>query len=300
MANDRSEFAPQVRDGAWWSGDSRMAANGRANEVIMTKLGMMERPDLSEVEAVQMGHVMQPIIGKLAQERLKIELKDADYSMTHKTESWLRSHFDFISADGKTLVEAKNYGSHQRNKFDPESMLVPAADLAQCVHEAAVHGVSRVVLAVLFGGSEFHTFDLQISDIQKEDLIKEMARYWGAVVGGTPLPPEDTTQAKTMWPIGTASSITAAQDMERIASALKNMSIKRKELETEEDKLKTYLQTYMSTHSELISVDGKILATWKNSKSSKTFDKNLFKSAFPDMYEQFVVDIPGSRRFLVK
>jgi hypothetical protein len=56
----------------------------------------------------------------------------------------------------------------------------------------------------------------------------------------------------------------------------------------------------MSTHSELISVDGKILATWKNSESSKTFDKNPFKSAFPDMYEQFVVDIPVSLRFLVK
>lgn len=63
MANDRDDFAPEVRNAAWWSGDTRRAANGRANEAVLEKLGMKERADLSGVEAVQMGHVMQPIIG---------------------------------------------------------------------------------------------------------------------------------------------------------------------------------------------------------------------------------------------
>ena len=77
MANDRNDFLPEVRNSAWWSGDSRMAANGRGNDAVLQKLGVMERPVLSEVEAVQMGHVMQPIIGQLAQQKLGIELKEA-------------------------------------------------------------------------------------------------------------------------------------------------------------------------------------------------------------------------------
>ena len=125
---------------------------------------LMERPDLSDVEAVQMGHVMQPLIGRLAQDRLQIELKDADYALTHRTESWMRSHFDFISSDGKTLVEAKNYNAMVRNKFDVEANIIPASDMAQIIHEAAVHNVDRVVLAVLFGGQEFQTFDFTITD----------------------------------------------------------------------------------------------------------------------------------------
>ena len=112
MANAQSDFAPEVRNSAWWSGDSRKAANGRGNEAVLEKLGLKERPDLSGIEAVQMGHVMQPVIGRLAQDKLRIELKDADYALTHSRESWLRSHFDFISADGKTLVEAKNYNAN--------------------------------------------------------------------------------------------------------------------------------------------------------------------------------------------
>ena len=91
MANDRNDFAPEIRASAWWSGDSRKAANGRGNEAVLEKLGLKELPDLSDNEAVQMGHVMQPIIGRLAQDRLGIELKDADYALTHPKETWLKS-----------------------------------------------------------------------------------------------------------------------------------------------------------------------------------------------------------------
>ena len=66
-----SDFSPETRNSAWWSGDSRLAAQGRANEAILQKQGKMERPDLSNVEAVQMGHVMEPVIGKLAQQKLQ-------------------------------------------------------------------------------------------------------------------------------------------------------------------------------------------------------------------------------------
>jgi len=69
MANVQTDFAPDVRNSAWWSGDSRMAANGRAVDVILTKQGKREAPDLSDVEAVQMGHIMQPVIGRLFQDK---------------------------------------------------------------------------------------------------------------------------------------------------------------------------------------------------------------------------------------
>ena len=145
MANDRADFEPTVRNAAWWSGDSRKAANGRGNEAVLEKLGLKDIPDLSDVEAVQMGHVVQPVIGQLAQNKLGIELKDADYALTHPKETWMRSHFDFISSDGKTLVEAKNYNAAVRNKFDAEALIIPAADMAQLIHEAACHNVEQVV-----------------------------------------------------------------------------------------------------------------------------------------------------------
>lgn len=300
MANARDDFAPEIRNAAWWSGDSRKAANGRGNDAVLEKLGLKERPDLSQVEAVQMGHVMQPVIGRLAQDKLKIELKDADYALTHPKETWLRSHFDFISADGKTLVEAKNYNANVRNKFDAEACIVPAADMAQLVHEAAVHGVERIVLAVLFGGQNFETFDFTISDAQKESLIKDMARFWGAVATKQPLDPETPEQAKIIYAQDRGTSIVAPQPIEKAANALKYVKEQIKALEEKEEQLLTALQSHMQWSSELTSFDGKVLATWKNTKPSKKFDSKLFQQQMPDLYEKFMVETPGVRRFLLK
>jgi len=298
--NDRQDFEPEIRNAAWWASDSRQAANGRGNDVVLTKLGLKTPPDLSEVEAVQMGHVMQPLIGRLAQDRLKMELKNADYMLTHPKESWMRSHFDFISADGKTLVEAKNYNAIVRNKYDSDANIVPAADMAQLIHQSACHGIDHVVLAVLFGGQNFETFTFDITDDQRTDLIKDMALYWGAVQTGQPLEPETVAQAKLVYAVDNGSRVSAGSNVEKAVTQLKAIKKQIKELETAEEQYQLAIQNYMKTGSELVSVGGTILATWKQAKSSERFNAALFEAAMPDIYDSFVVAQPGSRRFIVK
>ena len=300
MANDRNDFLPEVRNSAWWSGDTRKAANGRANDAVMEKLGLKERKDLSAVEAVQMGHVMEPVIGRLAQDRLQIELKEADYALTHPKETWLRSHFDFISADGTTLVEAKNYNAAVRNKFDPDTNRIPPADLAQCIHEATVHNVNRVYLAVLFGGQEFHTFEVNVSEAQKDELIQTMAVYWSHVASKTPMAPETPDQARELFKVDTGCGVVANAQAEQAIVLLQQLQSQIKGLEAQEEHLKTLLMNYIGDNSELVTVDGRVLATWRSAKASKRFDSKLFQKAMPDIYDQFVVESAGSRRFLIK
>ena len=300
MANDRNDFVDEVRDAAWWGSDSRKAASGKGNEVVLEKIGLKPKADLSAIEAVQMGHVMQPIIGRLAQDKLGIELKEADYMMTHFKETWMRSHFDFISADGKTLVEAKNYNAAVRNKFDADANIIPAADMAQLIHECAVHGVDDIVLAVLFGGQNFEVFKFTITQEQKEQLIKDMARYWSAVATRTPLEAEDTEQTKLIYSVSAPTAITAPQSLEQICQALVYTKEQLTKWEAEEERLKVDIQKFMGVNSELVTLDGRVLATWKSSKGSHKFDQKLFESAMPDVYKSFVRETAGSRRFLIK
>jgi len=300
MANDRNDFAPEIRNSAWWSGDSRMAANGRGVDAVLEKLGVKERPDLSEVEAVQMGHVMQPVIGQLASAKLGIELKEADYALTHPKETWMRSHFDFISADGKTLVEVKNYNASVRNKFDTEANIIPAADMAQLIHEAACHNINDIVLAVLFGGQNFEVFKFTIEEGQKEQLIKDMARYWSHVASKQYPEPETTEQAKLIYSVSAPTSITAPQSLEQMVQALNYTKEQLKKWEDEEEKLKVEIQKFMGVNSELVTLDGRVLATWKSAKPSMSFDKKLFEKSMPDVYKSYVREVAGSRRFLIK
>jgi len=297
-----SDFSPETRNSAMWSGDARMIAQGKANQVILTKLGRMPIPDLSDVEAVQMGHVMEPVIGRLAQERLGIDLEKIEDAFTHPTESWLKSHFDFVGREnGKpVLVEAKNYNAGTRNKFDPDTGLMPAADLAQVVHEATVFGCQVVYLAVLFGGQEFVLIRTEVTDQMKADHTRLMANVWGNVVNKTTLPPEDTEQAKLLYPISADSGKIASGAVEGACQALSRVKQQIKQLENTEEQLLTMLQGYMQESERLVNVEGSVLATWKSAKISKSFDSKLFQSAMPDIYNKFVMDKQGSRRFLLK
>ena len=300
MANARDDFAPEIRNSAWWASDTRMVMNGKAVEVIMQKQGKIDPPDLSQVEAVQMGHVMQPIIGRLAQDRLNMELKDADYPLTHPDHSWLRSHFDFISADGRVLVEAKNYNINARNKFDADTNRIPPADYAQILHEATVHRVDRVILAVLFGGQEFQTFDFTFTDEEKQNLIKDMAVYWGHVKADTLPAPETLEATKLIYPNDNGQSMVASQALETAIQQLKQIKGQIKVYEEQSDILETAIRGTMQNYGDIVSVSGETLVTWRSAKASKRFSSDLFKQSMPEVYEQFIVEIPGSRRFLVK
>jgi predicted phage-related endonuclease len=261
----------------------------------------MEIPDLSGIEAVQMGHVMEPVIANLASQKLGVRLEKIEEALTHPKHPWLRSHFDYHGKlNGETiLVECKNYNAAVRNKFD-DSGLIPAADMAQLIHEAAVYGVRHIYLAVLFGGQEFVLLPFEITDEQKEELIQQMAVFWGHVQAGTVLPPETPEQARLIYPTGLDNTKMASRTVEEACRTLQVVKGQIKALEAQEMALLTLVQGYMQDCNQLATFDGSVLATWKNAKHSERFDSKLFQSSMPDVYEKFVVNVPGSRRFLVK
>jgi len=82
--------------------------------------------------------------------------------------------------------------------------------------------------------------------------------------------------------------------------AIAEKKAKMKELEEAEDGLKEFIQSWMKEKATVTAFDGSILATWKTAKPSKRFSAELLKSAMPQIYEQFVIEQPGSRRFLIK
>lgn len=294
-------FDPVERRKAIWATDARKIADGRAVQVYLEKRGEADPPDLSQIEAVQMGHVMQPVIGRLTEERLGIRIKDMDVAVQHPTEAWMWSHFDFISQDGDTLIEAKNYNAMARNKFgDNGSTHVPAPDYYQCLHEATVLGVNTVILAVLFGGNEFCTFPLTFSDAEKEHLVKTEAELWARIQAGNPPEAGNSDDLRKVYPQDSGEQKLATKEVELAISRLADIKSQITALEKKESELTADIQTYMAKYAELVTYDGRILATWKTAKSSKKFSADLFKQAMPDIYNQFVVEQAGSRRFLVK
>ena len=103
-----------------------------------------------------------------------------------------------------------------------------------------------------------------------------------------------------IWPTGLDNTKMASRTVEEACRTLQVVKGQIKALEAQEAALMTLVQGYMGECNQLATFDGSVLATWKNAKYSERFDSKLFQSAMPEVYEKFVVNIPGSRRFLVK
>jgi hypothetical protein len=106
--------------------------------------------------------------------------------------------------------------------------------------------------------------------------------------------------AKLVYKVDNGTNLLATQSLEQACQVLKVLKEQIKALEGQEHDLVSKIQGYMMESSQLVSVDGNVLATWKASKASKKFNAELFKSSMPDIYEKFVTEQPGSRRFLLK
>ena len=298
-----SDFDPEIRNAAIWSGDSRRIAKGDACAVVLEKLGRTPIEDISDREEVQMGHRMQPVVARIFEEVHNERLKDMDVALSHPKHPWLRSHFDYVSADGSYLVECKNYNANMAQYYsEPEEypVRVPPADYAQCLHEAIVHGTDIVWLAVLFGGQRYRDFRLTFTDQEKEDWVKKLAEVWGNIKTNTIPEPSNPDQAREVWPMDNGNTIVANKQIELLCVQLAQNKAAAKQLDEKIEIQQSQIMAYMNDHASLVDITGKTLVTWKSSKSSKRFSAELFKTNMPDLYEKFVVEQMGSRRFLVK
>lgn len=94
--------------------------------------------------------------------------------------------------------------------------------------------------------------------------------------------------------------ITCSIEMAIIIDELKNLREHKKQVEKREEDLKQQLYNHMQENEEAITEDGEILATWKYSADSQYFDTERFKKESPELFEEFVLTRPGSRRLVIK
>lgn len=271
-------------------------------QVWLEKIGQDLPADEPEREEVQMGHVMQPIIGRLYEQRTGRRVRDLDgVSMQHSTIPWMRSHFDFEVAGEKRLVEAKNFAIQRMREFGEDgSGDVPWDCLVQCIHEAAVYQVPVVDLAVLFGGQRFRIFEIEINQEVTQDVIDQLGHFWDLVQTKTPPPPLDSTDCRLLYPKGDEQTVIADASIEAACIRLSTLRDQTDKMLDAQEGLKLHIQAAMGEHSILRSRDGTLLATWKKAKDSRVLDTKALLAQMPGIYEQYCVTRPGSRRFLPK
>ena len=293
-----------MTDISLWPSDSRLVALGQSCEVVLVKQGRKEPEEPGYIsETVDLTPRLAPMIADIFEDTHGVRLRSlADTEGTHPRHPWMRSRFSFVTQDNAALVECRNYSADEILNFsDPEEAIrIPPGDMAECIHQAAVYGVGKVWLAVLFGGQCYRDYEIDISDAIKDAWVQELAEVYGHIVSNSTPEPETPAQARLLWPMGGEQVLVATPEIERLCAEFKRVRGAVKELQTMGSQLKRMLMAAMRSHGEIVSPSGKSLATWKTPRDSRQFSESLLKSAMPHIHQQFMVDVPGVRNLRVK
>jgi putative phage-type endonuclease len=267
-------------------------------QVWMEKIG--NPMPFEESEAMKMGHIMQPVIARLYEDKYETRLRDLEgTTLWHPKISFMGSHFDYVTADNKTLVEIKNFHPARQKEFgDDGSDDIPMDCLVQCVHEAIVFGVTRVDLAVLFGGQSFKVYPITINPDTADMVIEREEKFWRQVVEREAPAPIDPEETRRLFPRDNGQAVMASGEVAHVVSQLTALRGNMKQAEELENRLITQIQAAMGDAAVLGAPSGDILATWKLSKASRRVDSDALKKA--GLYEQYSKETAGSRRFLLK
>jgi putative phage-type endonuclease len=225
----------------------------------------------------------------------------------HPQHSYISAHIDRFVVQGSTSSPTRILECKTANPFSSSdwgevgSDQVPMSYLCQCVWYMAITGIDKTDLAVLFGNSDFRIYEIARDPALEELVIAKASTFWDEhVLKDIPPPVSNEEDCQTLFSKGDPEkSIEAKQQTLELTKRLHALN---SEIKTCEEELSTIKQTIMSQmgEAELLTYQGRTLATWKAPKPSFRLDSKRFELEHPDLASSYKLPIQNSRRLVIK
>jgi putative phage-type endonuclease len=264
---------------------------------------------------LRFGHHVEPFIAQEYERQTGLRTVTHAPTIFHPDHGFMFAHVDRLvlaedenlAAEGQriyaqTLLECKTASVFNRDEWgEPGSDQVPPNYLVQCVWYMAVTQCKRADLAVLLGNQDFRIYQIH-RDMELENLVLDHAReFWfDHVLSKVPPSPVTEEDIRTLYPKEVAGRVIEA-DHELLANLknYKSTQAKISDLNEQCDALRKDILERMG-EAEQITLNHKVLATWKASKPAQRLDTKALAAAHPELAEQFTMQGVISRRFVVK
>jgi len=195
----------------------------------------------------------------------------------------------------KGILECKT----TQKTIDPDDL--PKHWFIQLQYQLGVAEFEQGSLAWLSAGRDFGYMDFPFKLDFYEFLSEEVERFWTDNLIGNQEPDamsvEDVLKKYSKHTDG--KIIEVSEEILTAYTELKEVKEELKVLDDRKDKLEEKIKLTFGD-AEAISYGGQTLATWKTAKDSEKFDSKLFCTEHPEIGEEYMIIVPGSRRFLLK
>ena len=258
-----------------------MAKTGRSNvnvENKYTEAGRILEDAVAQYFAIKTGYK---------------DLENPCKTFTHPNYSFAKGSPDRIITTMPGILECK---TTQRHHEDP-----PLNWFCQLQWYLGVMQMDKGAIAWLERGIDFQFREYQFDDAFFTWMIGEVEKFWNENVlkdiAPDPVRVEDVEKIYSRHTDGKV--VIAGDDMLMNVNELTEIRANIKALEQREDEIVKKIKMYM-LDAETMMYKNDRLVTWKTSKPSKKFDADAFAEENPGLYQKYLVEKEGSRRFLVK
>ena len=250
---------------------------------------------------LEMGHALEPVALSRFEKRTGFQVSGQQTKVVDPKwpRRWVR--VDAFSSDGG-YVEAKSTGFADPAEWGNEENEdeVPMAYYIQCQHGLACTGLPWAWMPLIISNRQFRVYRVKRDEETIALMTEKEREFWAMVEARTPPPPADLDDVALRWPTNTLPRVMAT---EAVALALADHRAAKEQVKAAEEAVRNFeliVKQHMAEASELVDVEGNILCTWKQARPSLVFDKEKFALDQPELYRQYQVEKPGSRRFLNK
>ena len=267
-------------------------------EVWLSKRGELNDMPSPELQKIfRRGHLLEPAILQYHADETGMTTNQIQGIVVSDKYPFMRATLDGLSVDGKISINAKTSRIYDE-WGEPETDQIPQEYLINSQHEMIVAGTEVHHLPVLLAGLDFKLYVVEADKELQEMIIDAEHDFWQRVQNG--IEPElNGSDVERKFKNSKPGVVQASDHELDLIVQLKAARDARKSYEDKEEELKDQIKRSLGEFDTLV-YGNQTLVTWKSAASSKRFDAAAFKEFHPELYEQFVKQTDGSRRFLIK
>ena len=265
-------------------------------QLYLEKLGQAA-PDEENDEKLW-GTLLEDVVAREYARRRGVAVQPGPQMLRHPQHPWAFANVDRVVVGGAPGVEVKT------SRFgdgwgEPGTDEMPQHVVAQVAWYAGITGIDEWDVPVLVGGSDLRVYHYRRDPGLEAMLIDVCGQWWrDHVEARVPPAPQTSAEAALRWPRDTGAQVYASTAAELAAQALARTKAEIKRLEGEQDAYELTLKGEIGDASVLVGADGRPLATWKASVSSRV-DVKRMQEERPEVCDLYRVE-SSARRFLLK